>query len=213
MRSLQSKRYPTSRATHSRWRWPVEEVESALSAWVYEIKQDPEQALRRAQLFSQQTTQHAQERAALRARARAEFDGLSVEDDRIVTTYRKAYISEEMMLAQLDQVKARRDELQATLDQPDETVRRLSPDDDFFTPVILWLAGQEKEQLTRLISVAWLESDGGLTVEGLLPSLSDTVQEGASPSSGLVETSSLPSCSRRSSPYSYAYSVTLAAPV
>lgn len=218
---LKRQRYG-SKVPHVRARWGAEDVERAVMAWVAGLLSDPETALRAAEITLAEDTEARQDAQRVRLRAQGELDGLVNEEQFIITTARKGHISEDAMVQQLDQVKARREELEATLNAelpraskgvtPEaltwaiKALRRWAdglPRQTYAGMLDRWTA-ESMLPIRELISAVCLEPDGTVTVEGVIP---------APLSVELVEPSSPPSLWREGSshcPPSYAYSVALA---
>ena len=211
----QRKRYKSARAQHVRGRWSAVDVESAVIAWILRLVDDPERALQYAEITLLSAQQEAHEEARTRLRAQGELDGLEAEEQQVITYARKGWITETNMLQQLDQIRARRTELEALLKTRDEPhqgpdigiedlrrafkgLRRLR---DNTVTVLLWgfesleesiramrRVGAEvydtrlpmppdwRSVIADLVACIWLESDGRITVEGILPEPSGTVE-------------------------------------
>ena len=147
------------------------------------------------------------------------MDGLGAEEQQVITYTRKGWITETNMLQQLDQIRARRTELEALTETPAEThqgpdigiedlrrafegLRRLRDNTEWlwgcesledFVRAVRRVGGEVydtrlpmppdwRSLIVDLVSCVWLESDGRVTVDGILPTPAGIVEQTSPPS-------------------------------
>lgn len=186
-RCQQAKRYKAARAKHVRIRWSADETENAVKQFIVNLLAEPEKALATAEIATHEAAQARQEARRTRTRAQAELDGLDSEEQYVITEARKRYISEMAMLQQLDQINARRAELEEILSQQEPQGAVISP--EVLAEVLgkasetlkLWIVDtggfvDDESLIHKLVSRVWLEPDGTVTVEGVL-TISDPAEQ------------------------------------
>ena len=193
-RCQQAKRYKAARAKHVRHRWSADETENAVKQFIVNLLAEPEKALATAEIATHEAVQARREARRMRTRAQAELEGLDSEEQYVITQARKGYISETAMLQQLDQIKARRAELEEILSHPEPQDAAISP--ELLAEVLvqasetlkLWTVDtggfvDDESLVHKLVSRVWLEADGSVTVEGVISSApSETVGRISPPS-------------------------------
>ena len=170
-----------------RIRWSADETENAVKQFIVNLLAEPEKALATAEIATHEAAQARQEARRTRTRAQAELDGLDSEEQYVITEARKRYISEMAMLQQLDQINARRAELEEILSHQEPQGAVISP--EVLAEVLgkasetlkLWIVDtggfvDDESLIHRLVSRVWLEPDGAVTVEGVL-TISDPVEQ------------------------------------
>lgn len=183
----QRRRYKAARARHVKGRWFADEVEDVVRDFVVSLLREPEKALATARLATAESEAARQDVQRARLRAQAELDGLDGEEANIITWARKGHITEAAMLQQLDQIKARRTELEAKVTQADPPSPEFDPamyaqalqhaatvTQDILNGKLMGVTGLMYDEnlrglLPMLVSRVWLEVDGSVTVEGSLP--------------------------------------------
>ncbi|MEX0801332.1 MAG: recombinase family protein [Dehalococcoidia bacterium] len=173
-----------SREGHGRYRWYARDVEPQVTEWVLRLLRDPRAVLREVELLQEAEFQRIEEKSDQEAAWQRRLAELGAEEQRVLEWGRRGYMNEAAMLAQLDQVNAERKELTealAAMDTEAEDYDPLALSADFREWAIRHLSENLGESdvpgfLKKWVRAVWLDDEGGVTVEGVLP-IGEEVQE------------------------------------
>jgi hypothetical protein len=178
-----------NREAHGRYRWYARDIEPQVTEWVLAAVRDPKALLREVELYQQGEFERVEERAQEADMAEARLRELDGEEQRVIEWARKGYIEEASMLAQIDQVKAERKELHERIQAIQQEAYDYDPTTlsaDFREWAVEYLSSAMTEEqvpdfLKRWVRAVWLDAEGGVTVEGVLPTGEELTQiEGSS---------------------------------
>ena len=103
------------------WHWPAEQPEAPVKRWLIELFTHPEYVQNEIQLHIERAKHESRELRELRDRSRKRLFELEQEELRVIEFGRKLYIDESRMIKQINEIRAERREVKASLENPHET--------------------------------------------------------------------------------------------
>jgi site-specific DNA recombinase len=182
------------KAHGGRAQWPAKVVEPPVQRWVLALLDDPDAALAQAQVYWERQDAARAEREERRQRLEQRVARSEEEEAKVTTWARKGYLDEAAMLRQVTEVRAERatalGELNGLRAADDDAAREAVNREVMLGAVNLMRRPEWRERhhvnelrelmlatdharwqetVRQLVQTAWLEQDGSVTVEGLLP--------------------------------------------
>jgi len=180
--------------------WPAKLVEPPVQRWLLELLSDPQEALSRAEVAWQQQDAASAERARERRRLEDKLTALDNEEENAETAHVRGRLSEAALVQQQGRITSERAQTRALIDELAQAgeQRTVSPahrndvlevfkelasskwaewshedvtDEEYYDAHITHGDRAKWQGFIRdFVSTVWLEQDGSVTVEGVLPS-------------------------------------------